>query len=86
MNKIEHRLFSFISMNWRGRPLVDYQTIVNLIAATTTRTGLKVKARLDKNTYQKGLKVSDKEFNSLNIKNHEFHGEWNYTIKPKLTV
>ena len=85
-NKIDHRLLSFISMNWRGQPLVDYQTIVNLIAATTTRTGLKVKARLDKNTYQRGIKVSDKEFKNLNIKSHEFHGEWNYTVKPRRNV
>jgi hypothetical protein len=81
-NKIEHRLFSFISMNWRGRPLVDYQTIVNLIAATTTKTGLKVKARLDKKTYHRGIKVTDFEFKKLNIQKHDFHGEWNYTVKP----
>lgn len=86
-NKIEHRLFSYISMNWRGRPLVDYQTIVNLIASTTTKTGLTVKARLDKKVYKSGIKVSDQELSLLNIKKRKFHGEWNYTIKPnKKTV
>ena len=82
-NKIEHRLFSFISMNWRGRPLTDYVTIVNLIAATTTKTGLTVKARLDKNIYPRGIKVSKEELQNLNITPHAFHGEWNYTIRPK---
>jgi transposase len=81
-NKIEHRLFSFISMNWRGRPLVDYQTIVNLIASTTTKTGLTVKVRLDTNRYQRGIKVSAEELSRIVIEPHEFHGEWNYTIKP----
>ena len=81
-NKIEHRLFSFISMNWRGQPRVDYQTVVNLIAATTTKTGLTVKVRLDKNKYEKGIKVSAEEIKNLKIKRHEFHGEWNYTLKP----
>jgi len=80
--KIEHRLFSYISMNWRGQPLVDYQTVVNLIAATTTKTGLTVKVRLDKNKYKKGIKVSAEEIKQLKIHRHEFHGEWNYTIKP----
>lgn len=82
-NKIEHRLFSFISANWRGRPLADYRTIVNLIARTTTRAGLTVKARLDRRTYRRGIKVSKKEMQSLNITPHDFHGEWNYTIAPK---
>lgn len=81
-NKIEHRLFSYISMNWRGQPLVDYQTVVNLIAATTTKTGLTVKVRLDKNKYEKGIKVSPEEIKNLKIHRHKFHGEWNYTIKP----
>jgi transposase len=85
-NKIEHRLFSFISMNWRGRPLVDYQTIVSLIAATSTKTGLKVKARLDKRVYERGIKVSNQEFKNLNIKSHAFHGEWNYTLRPNISV
>jgi hypothetical protein len=81
-NKIEHRLFSFITQNWRGRPLVSYLTIVQLIAATTTDTGLKVKCEIDPNTYPKGVKVDDDEMAALNIHRHEFHGEWNYTIKP----
>jgi transposase len=84
-NKIEHRLFSYISINWRGRPLTDYQTIVNLIAATTTKTGLQVKSRLDTNKYKRGIKISKKEMKSLNIIRNVFHGEWNYTIKPKLS-
>lgn len=81
-NKIEHRLFSYISMNWRGQPLVSYQTVVNLIAATTTKTGLTVEVRLDKNKYKKGIKVTKEEIESLRIHRHKFHGEWNYTIKP----
>jgi transposase len=82
-NKVEHRLFSFVSMNWRGRPLTDYQTIVHLIASTTTKTGLTVKVRLDTNRYQRGIKVSDEELSKIALKPHEFHGEWNYTIRPK---
>lgn len=81
-NKIEHRLFSFISMNWRGRPLTDYRTVVNLIAATTTRSGLTIKARLDKNKYQRGIKVSEDELKKIALAPHKFHGEWNYTIAP----
>jgi hypothetical protein len=83
-NKIEHKLFSFISMNWAGQPLTDYRTVVNLIAATTTTTGLTVKARLDRRTYERGVKVSKEEMKKLNIERHEFHGEWNYTIAPQL--
>ena len=82
-NKIEHRLFSFISMNWRGRPLTDYRTIVNLIASTTTKTGLIVKVRLDKNQYLRGIKVSEEELSKIALEPHEFHGEWNYTIKRR---
>lgn len=82
-NKIEHRLFSFITMNWRGRPLTDYVTVVNLIAATTTKAGLTVKARLDQNIYPRGIKVSKEELQQICIKPHDFHGEWNYTICPK---
>ena len=82
-NKIEHRLFSFITMNWRGRPLTDYETVVNLIAATTTKTGLTVRARLDKNIYPRGIKVSKEELQKLSIIPHTFHGEWNYTFYPK---
>jgi len=85
-NKIEHRLFSFITMNWRGKPLKTYQTVVNLIGATKTRKGLKVKAVLDENVYEKGIKISDKELREIDLKRHEFHGEWNYTIKPKNNV
>src|SRR3989338_6660493 len=81
-NKIEHRLFSYISMNWRGRPLVSHEVIVNLIAATTTRKGLKVRAELDSNLYQKGIKVSDQEFAAIRISRDDFHGEWNYVISP----
>ena len=81
-NKIEHRLFSFITQNWRGRPLVSYQTIVQLIAATTTDTGLKVKCEVDTNAYPKGVKVEDAEMDALNLHRHDFHGDWNYTIKP----
>jgi hypothetical protein len=81
-NKIEHRLFSFITQNWRGRPLISYQTIVQLIAATTTETGLKVQCEIDANTYPKGVKVEDDEMAALNIRRHDFHGEWNYTITP----
>ena len=81
-NKIEHRLFSYISKNWRGRPLVSYEVAVNLIASTTTKQGLKVCCELDTNTYETGIKVSDKEFRELNIIRDAFHGEWNYTIEP----
>ena len=81
-NKIEHRLFSFITQNWRGRPLVSYQAIVQLIAATTTQTGLKVHCEIDPNIYPPGVKVSDAEMHAINIQRHEFHGDWNYTINP----
>ena len=82
-NKSEHRRFSYISMNWRGRPLVDYQTVVNLIASTKTKAGLTVNVRLDKNKYQKGIKVPLKERKTFKIQPHRFHGEWNYTIEPQ---
>ena len=81
-NKIEHRLFSQISMNWRGRPLVSHDVIVNLIAATTTKTGLLVKAALDKGCYQTKVKVSDEQMRTIRLKPNAFHGEWNYTIQP----
>jgi hypothetical protein len=81
-NKIEHRLFSFISKNWRGQPLVSYEVIINLIAATTTNTGLEVYARLDDNTYPDKIAVTDAQLAAVNITRHEFHPEWNYTIKP----
>jgi len=82
-NKIEHRLFSFITQNWRGRPLVSHQAIVSLIAATTTQSGLIVKAALDTNHYETRLKVSDAELARLNIKPEPFHGEWNYIVSPQ---
>jgi len=82
-NKIEHRLFSFISQNWRGKPLVSREAIVNLIAGTTTRTGLKVQCELNENSYPKGIKVSPQELASINIMKDDFHGEWNYTIAPR---
>jgi len=81
-NKIEHRLFSFISINWRGKPLRSYRTIVQLIAATTTDAGLKVRAELDENKYPKGVKVSDAQLAAVNLSPHAFHGDWNYTISP----
>src|SRR3954462_8345921 len=82
-NKIEHRLFSFITQNWRGRPLVSLQAIVSLIASTTTSTGLIVKAALDTNQYATAIKVSDEELAGLQLQRHEFHGDWNYTITPR---
>jgi hypothetical protein len=85
-NKIEHRLFSFITINWRGKPLRSYRTIVQLIAATTTDTGLKVRAELDENKYPKGVKVSDAQMAALNLSRHSFHGDWNYTISPREKV
>ena len=81
-NKIEHRLFSFISMNWRGRPLVSHEVIVNLIAATTTQKGLHVRAAIDDAPYQKGIKVTDAEFTTIRFTPDEFHGDWNYAISP----
>ena len=82
-NKIEHRLFSFITMNWRAKPLVSYQVIVDLISATTTDTGLTVACELDTNTYQKGIVVTDQEMAKINIVHDKFHGEWNYKIRPQ---
>jgi len=82
-NKIEHRLFSFITQNWRGKPLVTRQAIVQLIASTTTTTGLLVRAALDTNHYETGIKVSDEQMAKLNIKPAPFHGEWNYSIAPR---
>ena len=82
-NKIEHRLFSFISMNWRAIPLVSYRVIVDLISAATTKAGLTVRCQLDPNAYPKGVTVSDQDMAEINIKRDEFHGEWNYTIRPR---
>ena len=81
-NKIEHRLFAFITMNWRGKPLVSHQVIVQLIGSTSTETGLKVCCEIDRNLYPKGLKVTEREMQAVNIARHNFHGEWNYTISP----
>lgn len=83
-NKIEHRLFSFISMNWRAKPLVSYRVIVDLISATTTDTGLTVRCELDPKAYQKGIVVSDQEMAQINMTPDEFHGEWNYTLRPQI--
>ena len=81
-NKIEHRLFSYITMNWRGRPLVSHQVVVELIAATTTATGLEIEARLDTNVYPTKIKISAQELAKVRLHPHDFHGEWNYTIEP----
>lgn len=81
-NKIEHRMFCQISQNWRARPLIDLQTIVELIGNTTTTTGLKIKAKIDTNTYELGRKISDEDFKLINLESMEFHGEWNYIIRP----
>ncbi len=81
-NKIEHRLFSYISQNWRAKPLVSYRVIVDLIGATTTNSGLEVHCELDTNAYPKGIAVSEEEFDAINITRAEFHGEWNYTLHP----
>jgi len=81
-NRIEHRMFSFISINWRGKPLTSYQAIINLITNTTTSTGLKVYARLDEHTYPTKIKVTDAELKTVNIERHQFHGDWNYTVNP----
>src|SRR6266567_3240147 len=83
-NKIEHRLFSFITLNWRGRPLVSYQVVVKLIAATTTEAGLRVQADLDTNAYPTKVKVTDEQLATVNLHPHQFHGEWNYTIKHQV--
>jgi len=82
-NKIEHRLFSFITLNWRGKPLRTYQTIVSLIGATTTKSGLEVRCDLDDGVYEKGRKVTDDEMAAINMRGHRFHPEWNYTIAPR---
>jgi hypothetical protein len=82
-NKVEHRLFSFISINWRGRPLRTYETIVSLIGNTTNRGGLVVRARLDRRRYPTGKRVSDKELRELSLERDDFHGDWNYVIKPR---
>ena len=83
-NKIEHRMFSHITRNWRGKPLISHEVIINLISATTTSKGLRIEAELDKNTYPLAQKVSDKEMEALAIEKAEFHGEWNYSIAPRI--
>ena len=83
-NKVEHRLFSFMSLNWRGKPLESHEVIINLIAATTTTTGLKVYAQLDKRQYPTKLEVTDAQLAAVNITRHSFHGDWNYTINPSI--
>ena len=85
-NKIEHRLFSHITMNWRGRPLTSYEVVVELIAATTTRTGLRVRAELDLRLYPTGVEVSDDQIEALSLRHHSFHREWNYDISPRLAT
>ena len=82
-NKIEHRLFSAISQNWRGKPLVNHEVIINLIAATTTKNGLRVESQLDTNLYPKGIKISDKQMAELQLRREEFHGDWNYGLLPR---
>lgn len=81
-NKIEHKMFSFISQNWRGKPLIDRATVVNLISNTKTKSGLEIKARLDKRCYEKGIKITDEELAAVNLEKDDFHGEWNYVIYP----
>jgi hypothetical protein len=81
-NKIEHRMFSHMSMNWRGRPLISHEGIVNLIANTTTQQGLTIKAALDTGRYPRGIQVTDQEFEKVKLKPSKFHGEWNYPIMP----
>ena len=81
-NKIEHKMFCYITKNWRGGPLSSRETVVKLIGNTTTTKGLKIKAKLDENIYEKGRKVTDEELAAVNIESADFHGAWNYTIKP----
>jgi len=85
-NKIEHRLFSYISMNWRGKPLTSFEAVLNLISSTATSKGLKVKAAIDLNKYPKGIKISDSEMRMLDLSRNEFHGEWNYTLRPQVIL
>ncbi len=82
-NKIEHRMFSYITKNWRGKPLITRETVVNLIGSTTTEKGLTIQAVLDENEYETGLEVSDEELEAINIERHVVHPEWNYKIRPQ---
>jgi Rhodopirellula transposase DDE domain len=83
-NKIEHRMFSFVSLNWRGKPLESLEVIINLIAATTTNTGLKLYAQLDDRVYERGLEITDEQLAEVKITRHAFHGDWNYTVSPSV--
>ena len=85
-NKIEHRLFSYIAQNWRGKPLLSYEVIVNLIASTTTTKGLRVKCEMNRNIYNTGIKITDKEMKNINFIQNQFHGDWNYQISPTITM
>ena len=84
-NKIEHRMFNHITLNWRGRPLTSFEVVVNCIASTRTDTGLTIEAALDETIYEKGVKPSKQEMDQLQLRRHSFHGEWNYTISPRTT-
>ena len=84
-NKIEHRLFSFISLNWKGKPLINYETVVNLIGGTSTQAGLKVKALLDTNQYETGVELSKADMDQLHLTRHKTHPDWNYTLSPRPT-
>ena len=85
-NKIEHRLFSFISLNWKGKPLINFETVVNLIGGTRTKTGLKVKALLDTNQYETGVELSKKDMDELLLRRHKTHPDWNYTLSARPIV
>lgn len=85
-NKIEHRMFSFISLNWKGQPLVSYETVVNLIGSTRTQTGLRVKATLDSREYEAGVKITDQDMGRVNLRAHRTHPQWNYTIAPRRSI
>lgn len=82
-NKIEHRMFSFISMNWKGEPLVSFETVVNMISATKTNQGLRIKAVLDRRRYETGVKISEKQMKTLNLQRHQQNPEWNYSLLPR---
>jgi hypothetical protein len=82
-NKIEHRMFSFISMNWRGRPLVSYEAVLNLIGSTRTKTGLRIRTKLDPSEYETGVEITDAQMQEINLRPHKCHPQWNYTITPK---
>ncbi len=81
-HKIEHRMFSHITQNWRGRPLVSHEVIINLIASTATKTGLKIRAAMDRGSYPTGVAIAEAQLAAVNLKRADFHGEWNYTILP----